>query len=540
MAISQIDIEKCVGCGTCVNTCSMDVIRLNTPLDEKHDLTPCQSSCPAKVDIRTYVRLLTEGKMHEAIRVIRESLPLPAITGHVCFHPCEEGCGRGEVDAPVNINGLERYVADRFIDDRPEPAPRLHNQKVAVVGSGPAGIAAAHDLVKKGFPVTVFESQPKPGGMLRYGIPEYRLPEHILDAQIRYIHDLGADFRTNVALGKDLTFDELENQDYRAVLLALGAQKSRKLDIEGADLDQVLWGLDFLRMVKMGKHGPVGKRVVVIGGGNVAMDVALTVLRLGAREVRVFCLECRDEMPAHKEVIEMAAAEGIRVETSWGPRRIIGRNGRVAEIELVRCCSVFDRAGAFNPDFDEETSQTVEADAVVLAIGEGTDLSGLPEKIRTDKGHILADPDTLATSLPGTFAAGVVVYGPGSVVEAIAAGKKAAVSIERYLLGKANSKIEAAQLPVVQPPREGVEPKPRQESPLLPADLRKNGFDEIKARLSPEAFEYETKRCMACGSRASIRYLDDCMTCYNCERDCPEQAIFVAPGHLLSRTACWG
>ena len=541
MAIKQIDDAKCVGCGVCVNSCSMDVLRLNQLHIEKEEITPCRSACPAGVNMRGYIYLLTEGKLEEAMNLIREALPLPAITGHVCFHPCEKECARKEVDEAVNINALERYVADYWLQEKVKPALRIYVKKVAVVGSGPAGLAAAYDLVKMGYPVTVFEAQPLLGGMLRVGIPEYRLPGNILDAQINYIEGMGVDFKTNARFGKDLTLGGLKKKEYQAVLFAIGAQQSRRIEIDGAQLPDVLWGLDFLSDVKLKGKVRIKDRVVVIGGGNVAIDAALTALRLGAKDVRIVCLECREEMPAHEEAIKTAIDEGVDISVSWGPRRVVGDRKSVKEIELVRCLSVFDKTGKFKPSFEERTTRSMETDMVIFAIGENTDLSILPREIKTDNNHILADPVTLETGLPGVFAAGVAVSGPGSVVEAIASGKKAAVSIDRYLRGKdLRSGRDAGVNVVKKPPREGVEKRPRQAIPLLPVDQRKSNFNEIKMGFDKDRAEQEERRCMACGSRAFIKYLEDCMTCYTCERDCPEKAIFVSPEHVHPKVSSWG
>ena len=541
MAIKQIDDAKCIGCGVCVNSCSMDVLRLNQFLIEKEEITPCRSACPAGVNMRGYIYLLTEGKLEEAMALIREALPLPAITGHVCFHPCEKECARKEVDEAVNINALERYVADYWLQEKAKVAPRIYLKKVAIIGSGPAGLAAAYELVRTGYPITVFEAQPLLGGMLRTGIPEYRLPENILDAQINYIKGMGVDFRSGVAFSKDLTLSELRKNEYEAILFAIGAQQSRRLEIEGARLPDVLWGLDFLREVKLKRKVRVKDRVVVVGGGNGAIDAALTALRLGAKDVRIVCLECREEMPAHEEAINTAMDEGIGLSVSWGPKRVVGDSRRVEGIELVRCLSVFDDAGKFNPRLEEKATRFMEADMVIFAIGESTDLSALPREMKTNNNHIMVDPVTLETSLPGVFAAGVAVAGPGSVVEAIASGKKAALSIDRYLRGKdlkVGRETEAKR--VKKPPREGVEKRGRQAISLLPVDQRKSNFHEIKIGFDKDRAEREERRCMACGSRAFIKYLDDCMTCYTCEKDCPEKAIFVSPEHVLPKVSSWG
>lgn len=541
MAIKQIDTDKCIGCGACTNSCSMDVIRRDYFPAGREELTPCSSACPAHVNMRGYIHLLGEGKIEEAIRLIREELPIPAVTGHVCFHPCEERCARREVDESVNINALERYVADYWLQERPFPAPRIYRKKTAVVGSGPAGLACAYSLVRMGYPVTVFEADPLPGGMLRTCIPEYRLPTDVLDAQIEYIERMGTEFRTNVAFGKDITLVGLRETGYEAVLFAMGEPLSTKIDIEGVGLAGVLWGLEFLRNLKLKRNVTVGDRVVVIGGGNVAVDAALSALRSGAKQVQIVCLEQSEEMPAHNEALEIAREEGIDLDLCWGPKRVVGAGGRVTGIELRRCLSVFDGSGAFMPCFDEGITRTIEADTVIFAIGETTDLSALPDGVRAQRNHIVADPLTLETSVPGVFASGGVVTGPGSVVEAVASGKKAAVSIDRFLRGKDLREGRQREPKVVEkPPREGIEKRQRQRAPLIPVTERKGNFREIKGCFDKKRAEQEGGRCMACGSKAYVRYLDDCMTCYACEKDCPEKAIYVAPENIPTGTGAWG
>jgi NADPH-dependent glutamate synthase beta subunit-like oxidoreductase/NAD-dependent dihydropyrimidine dehydrogenase PreA subunit len=541
MAISRIDVEKCIGCGTCSNSCAMDVIRRNCFPESSRELTPCSLACPARVNMRGYIHLLGQGKIDEAISLIREELPLPAVTGHVCFHPCEEGCARKDVDKAVNINGLERYVADYWLNERASPAVQKYDRPVAIVGAGPAGLAAAYVLVRMGHPVTVFDGNTKPGGTLRTGIPDYRLPPPILDAQIDYIRGLGVEFKSNMAFGRDITLERLREMDFDAVLLAMGAQMSRKISLVGADLDGVFWGLDFLKEVKLGGDVAVGKRVVVIGGGNVAIDAAMTALRMGGKIVRIVCLESRDEMPAHKEPMEMAEAEGIHIIVCRGPKKVTGAEGRVTGIEIVPCLSVFDESGRFNPRFDEKKAEWIEADSVILAIGEAMDERVLPKDLLIKAGHIMADPVTLETNLPGVFAAGISVTGPGSVVEAIASGKKAAQSIDRLLRGEdLKEGRDVQQEGVKKHPCEGIEKRQRQEIPLLAADQRKGGFHEIKTGLTDVAARREQRRCMACGSKAYVMYLDDCMTCYTCEKDCPEHAIYVAPEHRPVGVSCWG
>ena len=529
MSIEQIDLDRCTGCGICVEVCPLDTLRLDTLQEE---IPPCWEACPAGVDIRGYLYLLNQSRLGEAIRLLREALPFPAVTGRVCFHPCESECARKEVDDAVNINCLERFVGDYWLQQKPEAPPRLHVAKVAIVGSGPAGLAAAYFLTKMGYRVTVFESMSELGGMLRMGILEYRLPRDVLDAQINYIKDMGVEFKTNTTIGKDLTIDDLKARGYKAGFFAIGAQLSKKLKLDGTELDGVVWGLDFLRNINLKHETRVKDRVLVIGGGDVAMDVALAALRLGAREVELACLESGDEMPAHKESAQQAVDEGVNINLSWGPKRILGKNGRVTGIELVRCTAVFDKKGRFNPSFDERTTKSVETDMVILAVGQTSDLSLLPKGIKTTNEETIAvDPVTLETGVPGVFAGGDLVLGPSSVVESIAAGKRAATSIDRYLRGEdlkaGREKKEVNR--VEKPPKEGIEEKAREATPLLPVDQRRRNFGEVKPGFSEEMAMNEVQRCMTCGSKAYIAYPEDCMTCFSCEITCPYEAVDVHP-----------
>jgi NADPH-dependent glutamate synthase beta subunit-like oxidoreductase/NAD-dependent dihydropyrimidine dehydrogenase PreA subunit len=493
--------------------------------------------------MRSYIHMVKDGMLGEAIDKLRDYLPLPAITGRICPHPCESECARKDVDEAVNINALERFVADYWLHEKAQPVRKLYAAKVAVFGSGPAGLSCAYFLARMGYPVTVFEALPVLGGMLRIGVPDFRLPKDVLDAQINYIKDMGVEFKINTAIGRDITLDDLKSEGYQAAFFALGAQLSQKLDIEGAKLDGVLWGLDFLRDVNLKRKVAVKDRaVVVIGGGNVAVDVALTALRLGARDAQLACLESGEQMPAYEEEIKQAVDEGIGINTSWGPKRILGNGRKVTGIELARCVRIFDEQGRFSPSFDEQKTKTMKADMIILAIGQAADLSLVPKGMKTTGGGtIQVDPVTLETTLPGVFAGGDVASAPGPVVEAIAAGKKSAVSIDRYLQGEDLRAGRTARPNQVRKlPREGIEQLVRQETPLLPVDQRRGNFKEVKAGFNEDMMMLEARRCMTCGSRAIIKYSDDCMLCIYCERDCPQQAIYVSPEKKITPLLAWG
>jgi NADPH-dependent glutamate synthase beta subunit-like oxidoreductase len=540
MSISRIDSELCNGCGLCVDVCPQDVIRLDTAPQGRDELPPCTMACPAGVDMRSYIPLIEVGMLDEAIDVLKESLPFPAVTGRVCPHPCESGCARTDVDQAVNINGLERYLGDYCLEKKAEAVRKIYSGKAAIIGSGPAGLACAYFLCRMGYPVTVFESMPVLGGMLRMGIPEYRLPRNILDVQIEYIRDMGVEFKTGITVGKDVSLDELR-REYQAVFFAAGNQLSSDLQLEGSELEGVLLGLDFLRDVNLNKDVKVGEKIVVVGGGNVAVNVAVTALRLGAKDVQIVCLEQEEDMPAFEEEVRQALEEGVKVATSLGPKRLLGDGGRVAGVELMRCVCVFDENGAFNPSYAEGADAVLEADQVILAVGQKPDLSLFSTGPKSAQGGTVeVDAVTLQTSVPGVFAGGDVVLGASTVVEAIAAGKRASVSIDRHIKGQdLRSGRTAIVGRVRKPPKDGIAQWARQAMALLPVDERAGNFREVKMTFDEDTARVESRRCLTCGSRPVIAYPGDCMLCLYCERDCPTQAIYVAPERTEPHMMPW-
>ncbi|MFH1639962.1 MAG: FAD-dependent oxidoreductase, partial [Chloroflexota bacterium] len=385
-----IDVSKCTACGDCVEACPVDLLSefeqgLTTRKAihkrypqaipgalsiSKASRPPCKLTCPAGCNGQGYVALISKGKYVEALNHIKQWIPLPAALGRICHHPCELECNRGKVDEPIGIAPLKRFAADIVRQKRqegsvpPEEKPEIDpaKPKVAVVGAGPSGLTCAHDLVKKGYPVTIFEADSAPGGQLYSAIPRYRLPKDTLAAEIADIIDAGIELKLNTPIGDGLTLDDLKAQGYEAVYLGIGAQKSRSLPIPGVDLPGVSLALDFLRDANQGKEMKLGKRVVVIGGGNVAMDVARTLRRLGVGEVQAVCLESRPEMPSHSWEIEEAEEEGVQIKNSWGPVQIFASNGRVSGIEFKKCTSVFDAEGRFNPTYDESTTTKIDCD----------------------------------------------------------------------------------------------------------------------------------------------------------------------------------
>jgi len=508
----SLEESECRFCGACVAVCPTGALMdkdLRWPASEE-DLVPCKHTCPAGVDVPRYIRLIDQGKFAEAAAVIREKVPLPSVLGYVCHHPCEEECRRGEVNEVMSICALKRFAAERdtgLWKARLKRAPPT-GKRVAVVGSGPAGLTAAYYLARKGHEVTVFELQSELGGMMRFGAPEYRLPRDVLKKDIADILALSVNVKTGIQIGTDLSLEDLENQ-YDAIFLATGAQLSKKLKIDGAEVDGVLWGVDFLRAVNSGKKVTVRERVLVIGGGNVAIDAVRTALRLGAKEVQLACLESREEMPAHEWLTEEAVEEGVILNVSWGPRKILAEGNSVSGIQLVRCTAVFDNEGGFNPSFDEAETTSIEADMVIIAIGQASNLSFLDEKseIQTPRGVIEVDEDTLRTGAPKIFAGGDVVSGAASVIEAIAMGRKAAGSIDKFLGG--DGVIDETLIEPKKPDpwlgkEEGFAKKQRVQTPSLPIEKRLQGFSLVELGFNEELALEEANRCLQCDMRPEI------------------------------------
>jgi len=394
---------------------------------------PCTAACPVHTDARRYVALISQERYEEALDVIMATNPLPSVIGRICAHPCEQACRRGQVEEPIAICHLKRFVTDKlgYSDGKVKvkPVPKTKGKKVAVVGSGPSGLTAAHDLARAGYGVTIYEKHPEPGGMLRYGILDYRLPADILQSDIDNILGVGISLKCGVDIGKDVDFQELIN-DYDAVLIAVGLSVSRSIPLPGVDLKGVHLAVPVLEAINGGNPPGLGDDVIVIGGGNVAVDVARSIKRLGDKAVKMVCLEAREEMPAHEWEIEDAMAEGIEIHCSWGPDKLVGAHGHVAGLEFKECTCVFDDERRFNPRFNEAKRNALTADTVILAIGQGGELQFLRHSgvDLSDRGHIEFDRATMRTSHPTVFAAGEVVTGPGAAIQAIADGHRAAAA----------------------------------------------------------------------------------------------------------------
>ncbi len=539
-----VDLTKCVGCGDCEKVCPIilpdtfneglskrrAVYRLypqaipTAYAIEKRGISPCRDACPVNTRAQGYVALVHEGRYADALRVIKEENPFPGICGRICNHRCETACNRGLVDEPIAIKDLKRFVVDQvYAQPRQpvEPVPRTRPERVAIIGAGPCGLTAAMDLVRQGYGVTVFEALPVAGGMLRVGVPEYRLPSWIVDREVQDIIDLGVELRLNTPI---TNLDDLFNQGFNAVLIAVGAHEGKKLRIPGVDLDGVMVNTIFLRDTRLGNPPDVrGRTVLVLGGGNVAMDVARTAVRLGAKKVKVACLETREKMPAHPWEIEEAEEEGVEIFPARSFTRILDDgNGRVAGVECVNVKFMeFDSEGRLNLETFEGSEHVIPCDVVVFSIGQAAGLAFIPPDTgvgTTRRGTVAVNPNTLAATRPGVFAAGDVATGTAFVIEAVAAGHRAAESIHLYLQGQPLERPpRALELPVVKLTRAEINQRiekgeitiqPRVKMAALDPHARVRTFDEVARGYTEEEAKAEAARCLACG------ICSECLSCY--------------------------
>ncbi len=496
--------SACRFCTACVEVCPTGAL-VDKELFEE---VLCQSACPAGIDVPRYVRLIKEGRFAEAVAVIREKVPFPAVLGHICLHFCEEKCRRAEVNEPIAIRALKRFAAEHdtgLWKQKVKVVASSTGKRVAIVGSGPAGLTAAYYLAKLGHNVVVFEALPVVGGMMRVGIPQHRLSKEVLDKEIDEIKSTGIEIKTNT---KVESVAKLLEEGYNAVLLAVGAHRGLKLPLPGADLDGVLVNIPFLRDVNLGKEVKVGSRVVVLGGGNVAFDCARTALRLGASDVHIACLEPREGMLAAPEEIGWGEEEGITIHSSQTFTRIVSDNGRVNGVECLDVKSFqFDKEGKLHVESIAGSEHVLPADTVIFAIGQLPELELIDgvSGIRITKRRTLeVAPNTLATGTAGIFAAGDAVIGTASVIEAIAAGRQAATSIDRYLGG--NGEIDETLVDVEESNpylgrEEGFADRFRVPMPCLPAKQRYSSFAEVELGFSESEAVDEAKRCLRCDLR---------------------------------------
>ncbi|MEG0035598.1 MAG: FAD-dependent oxidoreductase, partial [Oscillospiraceae bacterium] len=469
--LAKVDKEKCVACGQCVETCPANAVKLGqklctekpiklkeTLLPDDHDwgpeqwnpefrdnrkdvvetgTAPCKTTCPAHISVQGYIKLAAQGRYTEALELIKKENPFPAVCGRICPHNCENECTRGKYDEPIAIDEIKKFIADRELNSASRFIPkRMHEygKKIAIVGAGPAGLSCAYYLAIDGYKVTVFEKQEKLGGMLTMGIPSFRLEKDVIGAEIDILREMGVEFKTGVEVGRDVTLAQLREQDYKAFYLAIGAQAGRKLGIDGEDAAGVIAGVDFLRAVNLGKNVVTEGKVLVIGGGNVAIDVARTALRTKAGTVEMFCLEGAREMSAQDEEVQEAKAEGVVVNNGWGPNKIVLENGKVSGVEFKKCTRVFDKDGKFSPEYDEKTKKFIQADKVLISVGQSIVWGDLLKGSRVElnrNGTAKADTLSYMTAEPDVFVGGDVFTGPKFAIDASAAGKEGAESLHR-------------------------------------------------------------------------------------------------------------
>jgi len=525
--------EKCVGCYTCARSCPHGCIEIATSDKGKKGLipAPCTQGCPSHVDAARYIRCLAQGKPDEAVAVIRERIPLPSVCGYICAHPCESSCNRGLIDEPIAIRMLKRFAVDNDTGtwkQRSKLAPPS-GKKVAIIGAGPAGLTAAYYLAKLGgHQETIFEALPRPGGMMRYGIPEYRLPDRILSDNIREIENVGVKIKTNTRIDKP---ESLLEQGFDAVFIAIGAHQATEMGIEGEDNPRVFGGIDLLRDVKLGNKIELGGRVAVVGGGNSAMDSARTALRLGAKEVTIIYRRTRSEMPASPEEIEEALEEGVKFLFLVAPTKAISQNDKL-KLECVRMkLGKEDASGRRRPEPIEGSEFIIELDSIIAAIGQKPKL---PKDfgLTVNRGNIIqANCDTLATEKEGIFAGGDAVTGPATVIQAIAAGRQAAISIDKYL-GGSGIIDETLALPEETAdrsngPGEGWRP----EMHSIPHQRRLGSFEGVELGWDKESALSETGRCLRCDLVYEVeKYMlkgGACIYCGLCVESCPFEALFM-------------
>ena len=576
---ASVEPEKCVACGRCVEYCPAGAAKLGQKLctkdgghitypqqelpdttkwgPEKWDMdyrdnnrincydtgtAPCKTACPAHIAVQGYLKMAAQGRYTDALALIKKENPFPAVCGRVCNHRCEDACTRGTVDQAVAIDDVKKFIAEldlnsdtRYIPPVVQPSNRgTFPQKIAIIGGGPAGLSCAFYLATRGYKPTVFEKNERPGGMLVYGIPSFKLEKNVVDAEIEVMRELGVDIKCGVEVGKDISLDELRTQGYQAFYIAIGCQGSRKAGIPGEDAAGVMSAVDFLHIVSGGNEDyRVDGRSVVIGGGNVAIDVARTAARCGSNEVSMFCLESEKEMPASKDEVEEVKEEGAAVHCGWGPKEILTENGKVRGIVLKKCVSVKDETGRFNPQFDENETMTVECEHVYLSIGQsilwGDLLAGSKVKLGRGNGAV-ADPLTYQTAEPDIFVGGDVYTGPSFAINAIAAGKEGAESIHRFVHENASMTIGRNRRQFIELDKEnlaleGYDNAKRQRPAMDDKIDAHRSFRDAHRTLTEEQVKIETARCLGCG--ASVVDPNKCIGCGVCTTKCEFDAIHL-------------
>lgn len=574
---ARVNKDKCVACGKCVEVCPTGAAKLGQKLCSKNgpikypviDLpdnniwskkrwspdyrdrakdhvydtgtAPCKTACPAHIGIQGYLKLASEGKYHEAIELIKKDNPFPAVCGRICNKRCEDACTRGLIDDPIAIDEVKNFLAQREIDSKNRYIPNkvtgnIHNgekndQKIAIIGAGPAGLTCAYYLAIWGYKPTVFEKNKKPGGMLVYGIPSFKLEKDVVEAEIDVIRELGVEIKCGIEVGKDITLDELRSEGYEAFYMAIGAQGGRKANIPGEDADGVMMAVDFLREATDNKNLEIKGRTVVIGGGNVAIDVARTATRLSTDSVQMISLEQRNEMPAADDEIMEAEAENVIINNGWGPKEILSENGKVTGIILKKCIKVFDEAHRFHPIYDDKATKTIECENVLLSIGQSIQWGNIlgNENVKLDAaGRMIADPQTYQSTQDDIFTGGDAFTGPRFAIDAIAAARFCADSLRRYVQKGCNMKVGRDWRQFKEFDKESISfpeynKTPRQKHGINQKLNTKASFHDPKIPFTEEQVKQETARCLSCG--ATIIDENKCIGCGLCTTRCKFDAI---------------
>lgn len=576
--IAKVDSENCVACGQCVEYCPSGAVKLGQKLCTKDGpvvypnqelpdavkwgpqkwnenyrddnqincydtgTAPCKTKCPAHIAVQGYVKMASQGRYLDALKLIKKENPFPAVCGSICNRRCEEACTRGTIDQAVAIDEVKKFIAmqelnsdTRYIPPMVNQIGKAYPQKIAVIGAGPAGMSCAFFLAQKGYPVTVFEKNPMPGGMLTYGIPRFRLEKDVLEAEIDVLRQMGVDFQCDIEVGRDITLDELKKQGYSAFYLAIGCQGGRRVGVPGEDAVGVFTGVEFLHMVNNGEAVHLSGRTVVVGGGNVAVDVARSAVRAGSDEVSMYCLEDRETMPAAEDEVAEALEEGILLHNGWGPKEILTEGGKVTGVVFKKCTAVKDSSGRFNPQYDEDTCITAACDNVLISIGQsiiwGDLLKG--SKVKLGRGNgVVADSLTFQTEQPDIFAGGDVYTGPSFAIDAIAAGKEGAVSIHRFVhegqsltIGRNRRAFIQLDKDSLEIPKESYNHRVRERPGHKEGVEPKRTFADTRLPFTEEQVKAETARCLGCG--ASVVDFNRCIGCGVCTTKCEFDAIHL-------------
>lgn len=575
--VAKVETENCVACGRCVEYCPAGAVKLGQKLCTKegpvvypkHELpdatkwgpekwdedyrdnnrincydtgtAPCKTACPAHIGIQGYLKLAAQGRYRDALALIKKENPFPAVCGRICNRRCEDACTRGTVDRSVAIDEVKKFIAEqdlnaehRYIPPVVQPSNRgTFPQKIAIIGGGPAGLSCAFYLAEKGYHPTVFEKNPLPGGMLVYGIPSFKLEKNVVAAEIDVLKEMGVEIKCGVEVGKDVTIASLREQGYEAFYISIGCQGSRALNIPGEDAEGVMSAVELLHTTTENESYAINGRSVVIGGGNVAIDVARTNTRCGASEVSMFCLESRDEMPAADEEVAEALEEGVNLQCGWGPKEILTENGKVTGVVFKKCLSVKDYDGRFNPTFDEDDTITVPCENVYLSIGQSIEWGNLLDGTKVELGRgngIVADPLTYQTAEPDIFAGGDVYTGPKFAIDAIAAGKEGAISIHRFVQPHSSLVIGRNRRKFVELDKDNLKlgsyDSGSRQVPGVDASIDNHtSFRDAKLPFTEEQVKAETARCLSCG--ASVVDPNKCIGCGICTTKCAFDAIHL-------------